>query len=170
MVHAVSPQLRQCLKSPMLTILAGKGFAHPQDVRSHHHNGADTKKNCPLGAGHEWDEHPSCKVGQSDLNYATVKDGFVFMDQESWDKLHDALAKLSRVASKVPCGLWQERWTTMTTTKATLTPNMRRTMSMRISRLRNMLPYHTRQPRSQPVLLPYRLPYRLPHPLPYRLQ
>ncbi|CAK1357598.1 unnamed protein product [Cercospora beticola] len=70
----------------------GKGFAHPQDVRSHHHNGADTKKNCPLGAGHEWDEHPSCKVGQSDLNYATVKDGFVFMDQESWDKLHDAIA------------------------------------------------------------------------------
>ncbi|PPJ52862.1 hypothetical protein CBER1_11313 [Cercospora berteroae] len=70
----------------------GKGFAHPQDVRSHHHNGADTKKNCPLGPGHEWDEHPSCKVGQSDLNYATVKDGFVFMDQESWDKLHDAIA------------------------------------------------------------------------------
>ncbi|GIZ42765.1 hypothetical protein CKM354_000602200 [Cercospora kikuchii] len=70
----------------------GKGFAHPQDVRSHHHNGADTKKNCPLGAGHEWDEHPSCKVGQSDLNYATVKDGFVFMDQESRDKLHNAIA------------------------------------------------------------------------------
>lgn len=42
--------------------------------------------------GKAWNDHPSCKVDYPQLNYVQVKDGYVILDQESLDRLEQAIA------------------------------------------------------------------------------
>ncbi|KAK4503360.1 hypothetical protein PRZ48_004275 [Zasmidium cellare] len=75
---------------PYIHAACGQGFAHPQDVKSH-----EKKSRGGAGChapGKEWDDHPSCKVTYPELNYCQVKDGYVILDQESFDKLEGAIA------------------------------------------------------------------------------
>ena len=41
-------------------------------------------------AGVTWDEHESCKVREGELNLVRCKDGWVIVDQESWDRISRA--------------------------------------------------------------------------------
>ncbi|KAK5126056.1 hypothetical protein LTR85_011411 [Meristemomyces frigidus] len=88
---------------PYIHALCGMGFTHPQDVKFHHSGGAGKPPLCPVikarneqGRGTverdgEWNAHESCKVSYPDLNYTSVKEGFVNLDKASADKLKRAL-------------------------------------------------------------------------------
>lgn len=75
---------------PYIHAACGHEFAHPQDVKAHERK-ARAGAGC-TAAGKEWDDHPSCKADYPQLNYAQVKDGYVILDQESFDKLEAAIA------------------------------------------------------------------------------
>lgn len=53
--------------------------------------GCWAKHGKPKGGAAQWDRHGSCRVALSDINYTKVKDGFVILDQESWDKIEAAV-------------------------------------------------------------------------------
>ncbi|KAI5358142.1 Putative DNA topoisomerase, type IIA [Septoria linicola] len=74
--------------NPYVHSLCGQGFPHPQEVRAHHR----AKKCHDDTSGQDWDEHPSCKADYPELNYTKVRDGYVILDQASWDKLEAAVA------------------------------------------------------------------------------
>ena len=76
---------------PYIHGMCGQGFMHPQDVK-HHHTGCCKVRNVPVTTA-EWNEHRSCTAGYPDINYTKVKDGFIILDQISWDKLDFAIGK-----------------------------------------------------------------------------
>ncbi|GAB1737034.1 hypothetical protein NU219Hw_g396t1 [Hortaea werneckii] len=89
---------------PYIHSICGHAFKHVEDVKSHHYGNASKMVGCLViraavaqdgrGAIAEfpaWDTHESCKVGYSDIQYTQTKDGFVFLDQESWDKVQRAI-------------------------------------------------------------------------------
>lgn len=73
---------------PYIHANCGARFSHPDDVKSHH------KARCygDLKPSAAWDDHTSCKIGYTQLNYTRCKDGFVVLDQESHDKIEEAVA------------------------------------------------------------------------------
>lgn len=85
---------------PYVHLSCGKGFSHPMDLKDHHRNkersnggaGCAGKDGVPQGDDDKWDAHPSARVEYPDLNYTKVKDGYVLLDQESRDKLDNAIA------------------------------------------------------------------------------
>ena len=82
---------------PYICHLCGTGFMHPQDV-SNHFGGENTSKTSgcwarngkPKGDAASWDRHGSCRVGYQDIEYVKVLDGYVILDQESWNRIEDA--------------------------------------------------------------------------------
>lgn len=90
---------------PYIHIHCGGRFSHPGDVKAHH-----KKANClDLHERHKyaqiaWDEHPSCKADYAQINYAKVRDGYVILDRESHDKLHDAINAGMKTASELAKG------------------------------------------------------------------
>lgn len=70
------------------------------DLRDHHRNKARTsgeagcpgKDGIPQGDDDKWDDHPSARIEYPDLNYTKVKDGYVILDQQSRDKIDNAVA------------------------------------------------------------------------------
>lgn len=73
---------------PYIHHACGQGFAHPQDVKAHEKK----VKGCRV-QGKEWNDHPSCKVDYPQLKYCQVKDGYVILDQASFDLLETAIAE-----------------------------------------------------------------------------
>lgn len=81
---------------PYIHGICGRGFAHPANVRHHHEGlGGGTRKGCK-GTGRDkrlaWDDHPSCKISLKMLNYKSVAEGVILLDQESLDKVNTAIA------------------------------------------------------------------------------
>lgn len=81
---------------PYIHGICGRAYAHPNDVRHHHEGlGGGTRKGCK-GTGKDkhlrWDDHPSCKIALKMLNYVSVAEGVVILDQESLDKVNAAIA------------------------------------------------------------------------------
>lgn len=81
---------------PYIHGICGRAYAHPSNVRHHHEGlGGGTRRGCK-GTGTDkhlrWDDHPSCKITLSMLNYKSVAEGVVIVDQESLDKVNAAIA------------------------------------------------------------------------------
>ncbi|USW57667.1 hypothetical protein Slin15195_G109860 [Septoria linicola] len=72
---------------PYIHAACGQNYAHPHDVKKH-----SERHQCPHNSKFPWYEHPSCKVGYDDLALAQCQDGWVFLDEESHDKLESAIA------------------------------------------------------------------------------
>ncbi|KAI7005352.1 hypothetical protein KC318_g10525 [Hortaea werneckii] len=106
-VGPVFPSRRAVLardSRPYIHSVCGRGFKHVDDVKSHHFGNASKMVGCPviravvakdgrkaIAKFPAWDTHESCKVGYADIQYTQTKDGFVFLDQESWDKVQNAV-------------------------------------------------------------------------------
>ncbi|KAI7533485.1 kinase-like protein, partial [Hortaea werneckii] len=106
-VGPVFPSRRAVLardSRPYIHSICGRGFKHVDDVKSHHFGSASKMVGCPIiravvakdgrkaiAEFPAFDTHESCKVGYADIQYAQTKDGFVFLDQESWDKVQNAV-------------------------------------------------------------------------------
>lgn len=90
---------------PYIHAACGEGSKHPQDVKGHHRvctavqrqkqGGAEETDQGKSTGGQQqqqqWDEHESCKIGYPHVRYARVLDGFVVLDQESWDRIERAV-------------------------------------------------------------------------------
>ena len=79
---------------PYIHFACGQGFAHPDDVKTHH-SGKRYGRCEALTKEHEdkkWDEHESCKVSYPTISYTTMKDGFVILEEESWDRIEGCIA------------------------------------------------------------------------------
>ena len=83
---------------PYICAICGNAYMHPVDVM-HHHGGYKRSANgrgCwersgnPAGAAASWDSHESCRVSYPNINYTKVSDGYVILDQESWNKIENA--------------------------------------------------------------------------------
>ncbi|KAI6899719.1 hypothetical protein KC318_g8396 [Hortaea werneckii] len=89
---------------PYIHSICGRGFKHVDDVKSHHYGSASKMVGCPviravvatdgrkaIAKFPAWDTHESCKVGYADIKCTQTKDGYVFLNQESWDKVQSAI-------------------------------------------------------------------------------
>ena len=106
-VGPVFPSRRAILareSRPYIHSVCGHAFKHVEDVKSHHFGNASKVVGClviraavaqdgrrAIAEFPAWDTHESCKIGYSDIQYTQVKDGFVILDQESWDKVQAAI-------------------------------------------------------------------------------
>ncbi|KAK4543232.1 hypothetical protein LTR36_005782 [Oleoguttula mirabilis] len=121
-VGPIYPSRRAVLSrhdKPYIHALCGLGFNHPQDVKGHHLGSGGKTSNCPVirarnehskGTAErdgEWDAHESCKVSNPDLNYTSVLEGFVILDQVSFDKAQRA-GDAGRAAKKLRDGAGAE--------------------------------------------------------------
>lgn len=76
---------------PYIHAHCGKRFVHPQEVVQHHMGKKGMCANHDLSR--PWNEHPSCHVNYTDLNYAKCKnEQYILMDQHSLDILEAAIA------------------------------------------------------------------------------
>ncbi|EME46206.1 hypothetical protein DOTSEDRAFT_22303 [Dothistroma septosporum NZE10] len=73
---------------PYIHLACGSRFAHPGDVKAHARKG-NQGKGC--GDLEKWNEHQSCQADYIHIRYARVKDGFVILNQKSYDKLESAV-------------------------------------------------------------------------------
>ncbi|GAB1730016.1 hypothetical protein NU195Hw_g3440t1 [Hortaea werneckii] len=89
---------------PYIHSICGQGFKHMDDVKSHHYGSASRTVGCPsirdavakhgrkaIESFPAWDTHESCKVRCGDIKYQETKDGYVILNQESWDKVQKAI-------------------------------------------------------------------------------
>ncbi|KAI7215089.1 kinase-like protein [Hortaea werneckii] len=106
-VGPVFPSRRAILardSRPYIHSICGRGFKHVDDVKSHHFGNASKMVGCPviravvatdgrkaIAKFPAWDTHESCKVGYTDIQCTQTKDGYVFLNQESWDKVQSAV-------------------------------------------------------------------------------
>jgi len=72
---------------PYVHMSCGEGFRHPIDVKSHHPSCVSVKLQKIKGRTDVcgWDAHPSCGISYPEINYMRVADGYVVLDQWSWD-------------------------------------------------------------------------------------
>ncbi|KAI7668306.1 hypothetical protein KC319_g6431 [Hortaea werneckii] len=89
---------------PYIHSICGQGFKHMDDVKSHHYGSASRTVGCPsirdavakhgrkaIESFPAWDTHESCKIRCGDIKYQETKDGYVILNQESWDKVQKAI-------------------------------------------------------------------------------
>ena len=84
---------------PYIHLACGSRFSHPSDVKAHARKG-NQARGC--GDLEKWNEHPSCQADYVHIRYARVKEGFVILDQESWDRLESAVQAGLAYASEHP--------------------------------------------------------------------
>ncbi|KAI7242843.1 hypothetical protein KC343_g6456 [Hortaea werneckii] len=89
---------------PYIHSICGQGFKHMDDVKSHHYGSASRAVGCPsirdavakhgrkaIDSFPAWDTHESCKLRYPDVDYQETKNGYVFLNQESMDKVQKAI-------------------------------------------------------------------------------
>ncbi|KAK4569357.1 hypothetical protein LTR86_003119 [Recurvomyces mirabilis] len=76
---------------PYIHNACGQGFKHPDDVRKHHNQNCDSAKTLQGEKKSLWNDHASCKIQLSQLEYCKVEDGFVVLDQASLDKVQECV-------------------------------------------------------------------------------
>ncbi|KAK3673328.1 hypothetical protein LTR78_006874 [Recurvomyces mirabilis] len=76
---------------PYIHNACAQGFKHPDDVRKHHNQNCDSAKGLQGEKKPLWNDHASCKIQLSQLEYCKVEDGFVVLDQDSLDKVQECV-------------------------------------------------------------------------------
>lgn len=81
--------------SPYICQLCGEAFLHPADVKAHFNGHRDNPghgcwEEHGSRPGVAWNDHRSCKISEDELRSVRCKEGWVIVDQESWDRINAA--------------------------------------------------------------------------------